>query len=276
MSGRAKLCYKLAMETWPQDTIYRRTGSGDKALLSNDSKAPPEYRRILGIIEGVTHADVIRGLLRQFPDALLGDWLAEMEEYGLVVSAPADPTHDLDFTGPIANVPAEPRFATPDDTDRLEKQALAARAALSRAGGYLSPDRLRNRRPLAKLPGEIVVLIVEDDPDQATLADSRVSTAGYAVRIARNCKELVAEINAHALPDLVLLDVMLPDGNGFDMLTSIRRHPKLALLPVVMLTVLAKPQEVRRGLNLGADGYITKPYSRRVLIEIIRSVLKHS
>ena len=112
--------------------------------------------------------------------------------------------------------------------------------------------------------------------DSTGLAQAAVSTAGYTVRIARNCKELVAEINAHALPDLVLLDVMLPDGNGFDMLTSIRRHPKLALLPVVMLTVLAKPQEVRRGLNLGADGYITKPYSRRVLIEIIRSVLKHS
>ena len=88
-------------------------------------------------------------------------------------------------------------------------------------------------------------------------------------------EELVADIGARAVPDLVLLDVMLPDGNGFDMLTSIRRHPKLALLPVVMLTVLAKPEEVRRGLSLGADGYITKPYSKRVLTEIIRSVLKH-
>jgi CheY-like chemotaxis protein len=263
------------MESWPRDLIYRRTASGDNALLSNDAKVLPEYRRILGVMEGVTHADVIRGLLRQFPDELLGDWLSEMEEVGFLVSAPADPTHDLDFTGPMGKPQAEPRVVTPDDTDRLEKQALAARSALNRAGAYLSPDRLANRQPLAKVPGEIVVLIVEDDPDQASLADSRVSAGGYLVRIARNCKELVVEINARALPDIALLDVMLPDGNGFDMLASIRRHPKLALLPVVMLTVLAKPEEVRRGLNLGADGYITKPYSKRVLTEIIRSVLKH-
>lgn len=263
------------MESWPQDLIYRRTASGDKALLSNDATVPAEYRRILGVMEGVTHADVIRGLLRQFPDALLGDWLSEMEEMGFVVSAPADPTHDLDFTGPMVKPQAEPRVVTPDDTNRLEKQALAARAALNRAGAYLSPDRLANRRPLAKAPGEIVVLIVEDDPDQAALANLRVSAGGYSVRIARNREELVAEIGARTLPDLLLLDVMLPDGNGFDILTNIRRHAKLALLPVVMLTVLAKPEEVRRGLNLGADGYITKPYSKRVLTEVIRNVLKH-
>ena len=264
------------MESWPRDLIYRRTASGDKALLSNDAMVPPEHRRILGVMEGVTHADVIRGLLRQFPDELLGDWLSEMEEVGLVVSAPADPTHDLDFTGPMGKPQAEPRVVTPDDTNRLERQALAARSALNRASAYLSPDRLANRRPLARVPHEIVILIVEDDPDQAALANLRVIAGGYSVRIARNCKELVAEIGARALPDLVLLDVMLPDGNGFDMLTNIRRHPKLALLPVVMLTVLAKPEEVRRGLNLGADGYVTKPYSRRVLTEVIQSVLKHA
>jgi len=165
---------------------------------------------------------------------------------------------------------------TPDDTNRLEKQTLAARAALSGAGADLSPDRLANRRPLAKVPGEIVILIVEEDPDQAALANLRVSAGGYSVRIARNCRELVEEIGTRALPDLVLLDVMLPDGNGFEMLTSMRRHPKLALLSVVMLTVLAKSEEVRRGLKLGADGYITKPYSKRVLMDIIRRVRKHS
>jgi two-component system, OmpR family, response regulator len=264
------------MESWPQDLIYRRTSAGDTALTSGGATVPPEYRRILGVIDGVTHSDVIRGLLRQFPDTLLADWLSEMEELGYVVSAPADPKRDLDFTGPFRRMNAEPAVVTPDDTNRLERQALEARAALNRAGAYLSPDRLENRRPVAKVPGEIVVLIVEDDPDQAALANLRVSAAGYSVRIARSYKELVEEIRSPQLPDLVLLDVMLPDGNGFDILTSIRRHPGLALLPVVMLTILGNPREVFRGLGLGADGYITKPYSKRVLTEVIRSVLKHS
>jgi len=120
------------------------------------------------------------------------------------------------------------------------------------------------------------VLIVEDDPDQAALADLRVSMAGYEVRLARNCKELVQEIRARAIPDVVLLDIMLPDGNGFDVLASIRRHPKLALLPVIMLTALGRSEHVRRGLALGADGYITKPYSKKILTDTISAVLKHA
>jgi CheY-like chemotaxis protein len=270
-----KSCYKESVESWPQELILRRTEAGDKALTA-DAALPAEYRRILAVIEGPTHSDVVRGLLRQFPDSLLADWLSEVEELGFVDSAPADPTLDLDFTGPLNVARPEPKPATPDDTNRLLRQALAARRALGRAGAYLSPDRLRNRQPIAKVPGEISILIVEDDPDQAALANLRVSTAGYSVRIARSCRELVDALRSGTLPDLVLLDVMLPDGNGFDVLTNIRRHPKLALLPVVMLTVLAKPEEVQRGLNLGADGYITKPYSKKILTDTLRSVLKHS
>jgi DNA-binding response OmpR family regulator len=109
----------------------------------------------------------------------------------------------------------------------------------------------------------------------AALADLRISMAGYQVRLARNCAELVQEIHTRVPPDIALLDIMLPDGNGLDVLASIRRHPALALLPVVMLTALTEPGEVRRGLTFGADGYITKPYSKKILTDTIRSVLKH-
>ena len=264
------------MESWPQDRIYRRTLTGENALRTADPAFPSDYRRILRVIEGDTHSDVVRGLLRQFPDALLADWLAELEELGMIESALADPTHDLDFTKPFQTKPLSAMGISPDDTVRIEKQARAARAALDRTGAFLSPDRLENRPPVAKKPGGIMVLIVEDDPDQAALARLRVSAAGYAVRLARDCKELLDEVRSRPLPDLLLLDILLPDGNGFDVLANMRRHPKLALLPIVMLTVLAKPEEVRRGLDLGADGYITKPYSKKILSETIRSVLKHS
>jgi two-component system, OmpR family, alkaline phosphatase synthesis response regulator PhoP len=264
------------MNSWPQDRIYRRTASGDDAFSSTDPAIPSDYRRILRVIEGDTHSDVVRGLLRQFPDALLADWLAELEELGLIESGLADPKHDLDFTNPFQSKQLSAKGLTPDDTLRIEKQALTARTALDRSGTFLSPDRLENRPPVAKKAGKIVVLIVEDDPDQAALAQLRVSTAGYAVRVARDCKELLDEIRSRPLPDLLLLDILLPDGNGFDVLANMRRHPKLALLPIVMLTVLAKPEEVRRGLDLGADGYITKPYSKKILTDTIRAVLKHA
>ncbi len=258
----------------PEDRIYRRTAIGDDALASGDLAVPSDYRRLLALIDGETHVDVIRGRLRQYPDGLLTDWLGELQEIGYVDSKRADSIQDLDFTSPRP-VPRQP-IVLPGEEQRIAHQAQAAGEALERQGVFLSPDRQQNRPPLAKNPAEIVILIVEDDPDQAALADLRVSMAGYQVRLARDCKELVNEIRTRVPPDAVLLDVMLPDGNGFDVLASFRRHPKLALLPVVMLTVLASPEDVRRGLALGADGYITKPYSKKILSDTIRTVLKHA
>lgn len=264
------------VSTRQQDLIYQRTPSGDAALVANDVTVPSDYRRILGVIEGETHSDVIRGHLRQFPDTLLGDWLSELEEAGYVSSVTADPSHDLDFSNLLQSGRARTAGMSKADKRRVQTQANAAAAALNRKGAFLSPDRLQNRPPLDKKAEEITVLIVEDDPDQAALANLRVNMAGYQVRLASNCKQLVHEVRAGARHDVVLLDVLLPDGNGFDVLGSIRRHPKLALLPVVMLTALASPDEVLRGLAFGADGYITKPYSKKILTDTIRAVLKHS
>lgn len=260
----------------PQDRIFCRTAAGDKALSATGPALPSDYRRILRILEGDTHPDVIRGLLRQYPDALLADWLAELQELGLVASVPADYGDDVELADPSQKEPPSAPEMSPDDTLRLDKQARAARIALEEVGAFLAPDRLKNRPRLAKKVRQITVLIVEDDPDQAALAKMRVGAAGYVMRIAGDFKSLVADLRAHALPDVLLLDVMLPDANGFGVLTSIRRHPKLALLPVIMLTALAKPDEVRLGLDLGADGYITKPYSKKIVTQTIRSVLKHS
>jgi two-component system, sensor histidine kinase and response regulator len=72
----------------------------------------------------------------------------------------------------------------------------------------------------------------------------------------------------------VLLDVMLPDGNGFDLLGKLRASAEFATLPIVMLTAKTELSDIHNGLNLGADGYITKPYSKTQLAEVIARVLK--
>lgn len=263
------------MGSWSQNRIYCRTATGDRALQSTERALPSDYRRILQIVGRGAHPDVIRGFLRHIPDALLGDWIAELEELRLLGSAPVDGADDPDFTYPPKPLRLNRSEPKPDDTGRTVREVRAAQEALDRAGAYLFQDRLQNRPRLAKKANAIRVLVVEDDPDQAALANLRVSAAGYAVRAACNFKELIEAVRG-PLPDLLLLDVNLPDGDGFDILGRIRRHRKLALLPVVMLTARTDPQDVRRGLDVGADGYITKPYSRKILTEIIRSVLKHA
>ena len=236
------------------DRIYRRSEAGAQAFAAGRKPCPPEYQRILGLIQEETHSDVVRGCLRQFSDALLADWLAEMEELGLLCSQPADSTLDLDFTSLFNAAPAAPPRLGAEDARRIDKLARTATEALGDKGAFLSPDRLRNREPLGKTPGEISVLVVEDDPDQAALAELRVSMAGYRVRLTANRAEMLQALKDGPPPDLVLLDIRLPDGDGFEILAQLRRHPKLALLPVVMLTAVTGKDNVRRGLRLGADG----------------------
>jgi len=257
------------------DASYRRTEAGEEALRSVDTAIPVDYRRILCLIQGDTHTNVIRGRLRRYRDALIDAWLAELEELGFIETARASAAYDLDFE------PLAPQAASagdliefPDELQQIADEARAAGEALHGRGVYLAKARLENRAPLAKAPSQIVVLLVEDDPDQAALADLRLSMAGYRVRLARNRRETLHDLATQPAADVVLLDVMLPDGDGFQILAGMRRHAKFALIPVIMLTALDSAGDIRRGLALGADGYLTKPYSKDLLADTIRQVLR--
>jgi len=244
-------------------------------MLTNPERTCPlEHQRILALVDADTHFDVVRGCLRQFPDTLLVDWLAEMEELGYLSSTLVDTSQNLDFTN-LFKAP-RPTSLAQEDRKQIEHQTTLAAATLGDKGAFLSLNRIKNREPLRKTSSEISVLVVEDDPDQAALADMRVSMGGYSVRLAASQTALRQEFLAGRVPEILLLDIMLPDGDGFEILSAMRRHPKLALLPVIMLTVIAGKENVRRGLELGADGYITKPYSKKIIVETIRAVLKHS
>ncbi len=259
------------------DVTYRRTASGEAALRSVDDAIPVDYRRILCLIDGDTHPNIVRGRLRQYSDALIADWLAELEEIGFIESTGASDAFDLDFNSLANEGPSIAALGKiPDEQRRIEDEARAVDIALKDKGAYLATARLKNRETLSKDPTQIVILLVEDDPDQAALGDLRVSMAGYRVRVARSCREMVMDLESQPLADLVLLDVMLPDGNGFGILACMRTDPRLSLLPVVMLTALTSAEDIQRGLDLGADGYITKPYSKDILTSTIRQVLRQA
>ncbi len=256
--------------------IYRLTDAGRKAASNVSSPIGRHHRRILQLIVGDTHLDVIRGWLRHYTNSQLDDWLGQLEKDGMLTMAPAGQMHDLDFT---TKFPAVKPFETGlADTDvmRIDAEAIQADVALKAHGAYLAENRLKNRAPLETSPAEIMVLIVEDDPDQAALAKQRVELAGYKVRIAETHEAFVEALREHGVPDVVLLDVMLPDGDGFDILVYIREHPRLSLLPVIMLTSKNEPEDIRKGLRLGADGYIPKPYGKTLLSDVLRQVLRHN
>jgi len=265
----------LAGELMKLDVTYCRTASGDAALTSVDTAIPTDYRRILCLINQDTHVNVIRGRLRQYSDALIADWLAELEEIGFIEPKDAGESFDLNFEPLEKLIPSAGILGEiPEEQRRIDDEARLAGTALRDKGAYLAAARLANREPLAKAAAQTVVLLVEDDPDQAALGDLRMSMAGYQVRLARGVREMVVDLSTQPLADLVLLDVMLPDGNGFGILSIMKTDPRLSMLPVIMLTAFTGAEDIRRGLDLGADAYITKSYSKDLLVDTIRQVLR--
>lgn len=121
------------------------------------------------------------------------------------------------------------------------------------------------------MPGK--VLIVDDEANIVISLEFLMEQAGYAVAVARTGEEAIEAIDSFH-PDLVLLDVMLPGVNGFDILQRIRQHFTQHEMAVVMLTAKGREVEVTKGLALGANAYITKPFSTRDLLAEVRRYLE--
>ena len=117
------------------------------------------------------------------------------------------------------------------------------------------------------------ILVIEDDFDILNLVDWHLRSEGFSVRTAQDGVKGLEAAMEH-LPDLIILDLMLPKMDGLEICKALQRDPKTGKIPVVMLT--AKGEEVDRivGLELGADDYIVKPFSPRELILRVRAILK--
>ena len=116
------------------------------------------------------------------------------------------------------------------------------------------------------------ILVVDDEPEAVELVEFNLKQAGYAVATAADGAEALTKARTQT-PDLIVLDVMLPEMDGFEICKTLRLDPATAKVPIVMLT--AKAAEIDRvlGLELGADDYLTKPYSPRELLLRIKKIL---
>lgn len=120
-----------------------------------------------------------------------------------------------------------------------------------------------------------LVLIVEDEAPLVTLLRYNLERAGFRVDEAADGRDALVRI-AETPPDLVLLDWMLPHLSGLDLCRQLRRRPAFRSLPIIMLTARAEDQDSIRGLETGADDYITKPFSPEALIARIGALLRRT
>ena len=119
------------------------------------------------------------------------------------------------------------------------------------------------------------ILVIEDEPDISELIEYNLSQSGYRIIITNN-GENGLELSRKYLPDLILLDLMLPGIHGIDVCRVLKNDKETSNILIIMLTALGQEEDIIKGLETGADDYVTKPFSFPVLEARIESVLRRS
>lgn len=117
------------------------------------------------------------------------------------------------------------------------------------------------------------IFVLEDDTDISRLVQHNLEVVGFSVRTFVTTAAVLADAERKA-PDLFLLDIMVPGGDGLDLCRSIRRNPELSSTPVIFLTARTSESDRVLGLELGADDYISKPFSPREMVARVKAVLR--
>lgn len=121
---------------------------------------------------------------------------------------------------------------------------------------------------------QTTVLIVDDDPALQKLVTVLLTRAGMNTISAMNATEAAQILRKPPLPDILILDLMLPEISGIDFLKQMRQKKMFDNLPVVILSALADPDQIREGLAAGADRYLTKPYLANNLVRTVQEVVR--
>jgi DNA-binding response OmpR family regulator len=116
------------------------------------------------------------------------------------------------------------------------------------------------------------ILIVDDEPNIVISLEFLMKKEGFEIAIATDGEEALAKVASFG-PDLMLLDVMMPKKSGFEVCEALRADPANANLQIVMLTAKGRDTEVAKGLAIGADAYVTKPFSTKELVAKVKSML---
>lgn len=241
---------------------YALTPLGESELRGGATRLTTAQINVLVRLDGVLNLDQLTRGMAAAEAAAFKTVLRELLARKLVQPVELDP-----FTSAWNAEMAQFSRSAGSDT------VSSGMASLQRSGFFVEIARQR-AAPTARQPGEALnVVVVEDDPQLSSFTGTLLKLSGFAVRQAGNREEVVNEIRRPPRPDLILLDVVLPDADGFDILMRVRQHPVLKDVPVIMLTGKATREAVLKGISLGADGYLTKPFEPHVLLRAVRTVM---
>jgi CheY-like chemotaxis protein len=278
-----------------EQTVYKLSTSGANALARPQGRVSPGFLHMLSKIDGQRTVAQLGELMPNLSPSDLKMWTGELARQGLIVAtgpaATAGSTFEYDafvemdkddeFNRTVESVRESLRRAQP----QAEEQSLRTTARLvameskssdrviTEKGFFAFPSHEGQGESAGKQPGDFLVLVVEDDAIQAHMALTIVAKEGYQTAVAADGNELLAYLKSARRPDLILMDVELPGGDGFDYLEKMRNHAGYRHQPVIMLTARSSRSDIARGIMLGANGYVTKPYKSELLRGAIRQTL---
>jgi two-component system OmpR family response regulator len=256
------------LRTAADDDIFIVTEKGMRELKAAGTSLSTDELQLLVVVDGFSPVAQLSQRVPGISRAQMGAVLDKLLAARLIVSA-EEP--DSDVMGSGFSTIAIPAGFFSGLTESMEADGGAA--ILKKKGYYVRIAKLPAGRRDAKSDWKPIILIVDDDTDVQKLIRTYFKMEGFKCRSAFKRDDILIALRQQPAPDLILLDVQLPDANGFDLLARMRQHPVLKGIPVVMLTAETTREAVLRGLQGGADGYITKPFDPDLLVSAVKAVL---
>ncbi len=262
------------------ETIYEVDTQGWEQLQGSSTMLPSIALRLLVLINGKLSLAQIAAHLKDVSEEKLCKMALYLEQKGYVhptkvgdpVKAGAYDVLDF-FSGRSTTSNVGGAEGNQDSARRLEEEAKSFAALLKSQGYAVRIARQVDEAAKPASGGAYSVLFVEDTPTLLTVVCKFLEMEGFVPRRASTREEIVAELRKTPSPDLILLDVGLPEISGFDILQRVRSHPALKHIPIIMVTGKATREDVMRALAAGANGYITKPFEFDSLMKSIKAVL---
>ncbi len=253
--------------------ILKLTKYGEKELREPGTTLSPAQLEALVLINGRANVAHVLKQIQSVTPEVLNAAMSDLIVKGLV-SFDAAPAFDAIDPGDFFTLGvAGPPPTNVSQKIQAEAEADAETKFLQQNGYCVNMARSPVGRQMRADASKLTVLIIDDDPDICKVLQMYLKLEGFETLTAGNRNEILAGLRQAPLPDLVLLDVWLPDANGFDILNKMRQHPVLKSLPVIMLTAEATREAVLKGILGGADGYITKPFQIHPLVKAVKTVL---
>jgi CheY-like chemotaxis protein len=255
------------------DEVYALTALGEAQLKEARTSLSREALKVLVVVDGKSSAaELMRGMPVMSP-ADVREHLGTLLAGGMIHSARrgAEGVDYIDAGDFFKTIGRPVRLGAADAAGHPE--AASGLASLKEDGYFVRIARRAQATPQKPKSGHRVALVVDDDPDIGNLLKTVLRLENFDVVVAANKTEVLDALRRPTPPDLALLDVQLPDVDGFHILSRMRQHPTLKSVPIIMLTVSATRADVLKGLHFGADGYVTKPFDFEVLVKAVRTVL---